>query len=231
MMNDFVISAPNHAFAFSVGETQLGTEMRMVLDTTISVGEQQTLWGVVASGSVELKTDCGTFQLHDNMTFRIPGPAHLDIKGQLFIVLQAVDSALFQISGPVEASGRLRYIDGCTDTLLISPTLKGEACLNHLHFPCEINQTMHTHPSYRLGYVLRGSGICHLEKQSHELNAGSCFFIDAQLKHAFETTSSSMDIVAFHPDSDFGPMHDDHPMINRTIIDGISASKLKQVQT
>jgi hypothetical protein len=40
-----------------------------------------------------------------------------------------------------------------------------------------------------------------------------------------------MDIVAFHPDSDFGPMHDDHPMINRTIIDGISASKLKQVQT
>ena len=225
------ISPPNQVFAFPVGETEVGTEIRVVFDSTITIDEKQTLWGVVASGYVEFKSDCGTYHLHDNMTFRIPGPARLDIKGQLFMVLQECNSALFQISGPVEASGRLRYIDGCTDTLLISPTLKGEACLNHLHFPCDIDQTMHTHPSYRLGYVLRGSGICHLEKHSHQLNAGSCFFIDAELKHAFETTSSSMDIIAFHPDSDFGPMHDDHPMINRTIIDGVSANKLKQVQT
>ena len=40
--------------------------------------------------------------------------------------------------GKVEPTGRLAYIDGCTDTLLISPPRKGDACLNHLHFPKNI---------------------------------------------------------------------------------------------
>ena len=29
-----------------------------------------------------------------------------------------------------------------------------------------------------------------------------------------------MDVVAYHPDSDFGPTHEEHPMVNRTRIDG-----------
>jgi hypothetical protein len=50
----------------------------------------------------------------------------------------------FQVAGPVEEHGRVRYIDGCTDSLLNAPQLRGEPCLNHLHFPRGIDQTLHT---------------------------------------------------------------------------------------
>lgn len=62
------------------------------------------------------------------------------------------------VGGPIEDRGRLRYIDGCTDTLLIPPWRRGEACLNLLHLPPGIEQTMHTHPSDRAGMTVRGAG-------------------------------------------------------------------------
>jgi hypothetical protein len=40
-----------------------------------------------------------------------------------------------------------------------------------------------------------------------------------------------MRVVAYHPDSDFGPQDEDHPMINRTIVDGVSASKIDAIRT
>lgn len=40
-----------------------------------------------------------------------------------------------------------------------------------------------------------------------------------------------MDVIAYHPDSDFGPQDEDHPMVNRTIVDGVSASKLEAIRT
>ena len=49
----------------------------------------------------------------------------------------------------LETVGRLRYIDGCSDTLLICPPRVGEPCLNHLHIPPHTDQTPHTHPSAR----------------------------------------------------------------------------------
>ena len=38
-----------------------------------------------------------------------------------------------------------------------------------------------------------------------------------------------MIVVAFHPDSDFGPTHEVHPMINRTIVEGVPASQLNSI--
>ena len=38
-------------------------------------------------------------------------------------------------------------------------------------------------------------------------------------------------MIAFHPDSDFGPAPEDHPMINRTMVDGVSASRLDDIRT
>jgi hypothetical protein len=40
-----------------------------------------------------------------------------------------------------------------------------------------------------------------------------------------------MDVIAWHPDSDFGPEDDDHPMVNRTIVDGVSAAKIADIRT
>ena len=40
-----------------------------------------------------------------------------------------------------------------------------------------------------------------------------------------------MDVIAYHPDSDFGPQDEDHPMINRTIVDGVQASRIKDIHS
>ena len=151
------------------------------------------------------------------------------------------------IGGVVEDTGRLKYIDGCTDSLLIPPVKKGDPCLNHLHFPTGISQTPHTHPSHRIGLVIRGYGECITPFGNLPLEEGCIFVIkeyngtnthlglDGQLyasgTHKFDTKGSSMDVIAFHPDSDFGAEDEFHPMINRTIVNGISANQLDEIRT
>jgi quercetin dioxygenase-like cupin family protein len=96
----------------------------------------------------------------------------------------------------------------------------GDPCLNHLHFPAGIIQTAHTHPSTRAGIVAKGQGICVTDKQEIVLSAGSLFYIAKNTEHGFVTETSSMDVIAYHPDSDWGPTHNEHPMVNRTWVDG-----------
>lgn len=151
------------------------------------------------------------------------------------------------IGGTVEEKGRLKYIDGCTDSLLIPPVKKGDPCLNHLHFPKNITQTPHTHPSHRIGIVIRGEGECVTPFGNLPLIEGCIFVIkeydgeelfkglDGNLyeagTHKFDTKHSSMDVIAFHPDSDFGAEDEFHPMINRTIVKGVSANKIDSIKT
>jgi hypothetical protein len=151
------------------------------------------------------------------------------------------------IGGVVEEIGRLKYIDGCTDSLLIPPVKKGDPCLNHLHFPNNIIQTPHTHPSHRIGLVIRGEGECDTPFGKLPLYEGVIFVIkeyDGEEKaegldgllyeagtHKFNTYTSSMDVIAFHPDSDFGPEDEFHPMINRTIVEGVPAKDIDSIRT
>jgi quercetin dioxygenase-like cupin family protein len=124
------------------------------------------------------------------------------------------------VSGLVEKVGRVQYIDGCTDSLLVSPPRKGDPCLNSLHFPKETEQTMHTHPTVRLGTVVKGRGYAELKDQEIELNVGDAFIIEPHEEHRFVTTYEGMIVVAYHPDSDFGCTDEVHPMKNRTYING-----------
>ena len=155
--------------------------------------------------------------------------------------------AYTNIGGVVEEVGRLKYIDGCTDSLLIAPVKKGDPCLNHLHFPKEIIQTAHTHPSHRIGIVIRGSGECDTPFGKLPLEEGTIFVIKEYNgiekalgldgnkyeagTHKFNTYGSSMDVIAFHPDSDFGAEDEFHPMINRTIVKGVAANKIDEIRT
>jgi hypothetical protein len=50
------------------------------------------------------------------------------------------------------------------------------------------------------------------------LSSGTLFVIGSGTLHSFHTAESPMVVLAYHPDSDFGPTHENHPMINRTII-------------
>lgn len=146
-------------------------------------------------------------------------------------------TGLPQIGMQIEARGRLRYLDGCTDTCLIPPVRRGDPCLNLLHFPPNTKQTAHTHPSIRIGLVVRGYGVCRTPFGDCPLEPGMLFAIypetgmrsegvDKQLHtaglHSFETDTREMLIVAYHPDSEFGATDEDHPMRNATYVGGIS---------
>mmetsp|Transcript_7812 Transcript_7812/g.14719 ORF Transcript_7812/g.14719 Transcript_7812/m.14719 type:complete len:1375 (+) Transcript_7812:442-4566(+) len=150
---------------------------------------------------------------------------------------------LFTVAGPLQGDskgdlvGSLPYIDGCTDTILIHPQVMGDPCLNHLHFPPNVKQTQHTHPSGRAGIVIKGEGRCVVidpltkDITKTPLRPGTAFVIPTNAPHAFETEDSTLDVIAFHPDSDYGPTNTNHPMVNRTIVDGISASLIPSIQT
>lgn len=126
-----------------------------------------------------------------------------------------------------ETSGRLVYIDGCSDTLLICPPRLGDPCLSFLHFPPGINQSYHLHPSIRMGMIVGGGGVSNILDRKKQfglktdcvlLEKGGIFCLDEREIHRFVSLDQNLDIVAYHPDSDWGPTDSSHPMINRTYI-------------
>jgi hypothetical protein len=56
--------------------------------------------------------------------------------------------------------------------------------------------------------------------------------IEAGGEHKFSTPyGEELQVIAFHPDSDFGPTDEDHPMLNRTIVQGVSAKHLTAIRS
>ena len=186
-------------------------------EESLTLPEGATAFGVVTQGRAVLHDIWGSSELRQGMFFTLPDPASVT-GGTGLIVLLSNYQGLRQIGGPLESIGRLRYIDGCSDTLLVCPPRLGEPCLNHLHIPPHTDQTPHTHPSARIGVILRGVGECRTPEGAFPLRAGMGWYIPEGCLHSFFTKNVALDVVAWHPDSDFGPRDDDHPMINRTII-------------
>jgi quercetin dioxygenase-like cupin family protein len=183
----------------------------------LAVDEPGTHFGFVYAGAAVLRCSAGVFPLKTGMYFAVPGELSIE-QGSGMIVSRLGFRGLFHLGGPVENVGRLRYIDGCTDSLLIPPVTRGDPCLNLLHLPPGTRQSPHTHPSLRAGMVFRGEGYCATAEHSIELSPGQIFVIRAGGLHSFHTRSSSLLVLAYHPDSDFGPTHENHPMVNRTMI-------------
>lgn len=195
-----------------------------------------THFGYVATGKVHITSSMmPEFTAGAGNYFALAGRAELrpaDEFSNGIVITRLGFKGLNQVGGPVEKTGRLKYIDGCTDTLLISPVKAGDPCLNLLYFPAGINQTWHTHPSVRCGVVSAGWGECHTESGVTPLSAGLGFIIGPNVAHKFSTgPDSAMSVIAYHPDSDFGPTDYDHPMINRTIVGGKSASLIEAIRT
>jgi hypothetical protein len=67
------------------------------------------------------------------------------------------------------------------------------------------------------------------------LKSDCIFILLADAKHKFRTDlqheGDIMKLIAYHPDSDFGAKHENHPMLNRTIVNGISANEITEIQT
>jgi quercetin dioxygenase-like cupin family protein len=201
--------------------------------STLQLPDGCTHFGIVVGGCIKLTYPERVRTVEEGDFFSVSGRATIDSSNGLGMISSAFGySGLNVFGGPIEPTGRLRYIDGCTDTLLVPPVRKGNPCLNHLHFPNGIVQTPHTHPSIRSGMVYRGQGVCVIQQQEHvPLIPGYAFIIETNAVHSFNTQGESMDVIAFHPDSDTGMTDDDHPMINRTIVGGVSARHLEEIRT
>ena len=176
-----------------------------------------THFGFVYSGRTELSFGSSRFVVSEGMYFAIPGTTRIT-GGSGLAITRLGFRGFFHLGGPIEPTGRLRYIDGCTDSLLIPPILMGDPCLNLLHIPPGTHQTTHTHPSLRVGLIVRGLGEWVMPDGRVPLKPGLSFVIPAHTLHSFHTTDSELLVIAYHPDSDFGPTHECHPMVNRTII-------------
>lgn len=199
------------------------------------IDEKATHFGYVHEGPAVLCWNGLQYTLPYGGFFCVPG--RFEVWGGRGIVVSREDfNGVFQLGGPIEVRGRLKYIDGCTDSLLVPPVKLGDPCLNLLHFPAWIDQTAHDHHSDRIGIIMSGRGRCHHwtggREQVVDLTAGMIFCIHTGGKHKFSTPyGDEMRVLAYHPDSDFGPTNHDHPMINRTIVNGVSASQLAEIQT
>lgn len=144
-----------------------------------------------------------------------------EIQSKLFLVVR-LGYKCQNTLGWVEKQGRLSYIDGCTDSLLIYPPRMGDPSLNLLHFPQGIEQTRHLHPSIRIGCVIDGNGWSDVwdngQVISNKLETGTNFCLEENELHRFRTEDSSMTVIAWHPDGDWGPTDHNHTMLNRTYI-------------
>jgi quercetin dioxygenase-like cupin family protein len=205
-------------------------------DLTLGHG-QETHFGYVYEGGARLMQNGHAWMLHAGQYFCVAGRFSLQARKSRGVMMKAANwRGLFSLGGPVERKGRLRYIDQCSDTTVIQPVKRGDPCLNLLYFPPGVLQTAHTHPSDRLGVVLSGRGTCIARNQGIDerfaLEPGMIFCISAGGRHHFATDrGDEMRVVAYHPDSDTGPTDDDHAMINRTMVDGISARKVRAIRT
>ena len=195
------------------------------------VAEGSTYYGYVFESETVLTTPDNQYLLHARQYFCANQPVTLD-GGRGIVVERVGYRGMNSVGGPVETGGRLKYIDGCTDSLLVPPVKLGDPCLNALFFPTGIDQTAHTHPSMRVGMVIEGRGTCVTPEQTYDLVPGTIFIIHQDGQHKFRTSHHApLTVIAYHPDSDFGPVDEDHPMINRTIVEGISAAQIKEIQT
>lgn len=185
-----------------------------------------TTYGYVLSGSAKVTANSQNWFLQEGNYFAFHGSYDIDNSKDLNLwTVTKLGYRCMPMVGQVESNGRLSYIDGCSDSVLVSMPRYGDPVLNYLHFPTGIYQTQHTHPSIRMGVVISGEGEAFQEKSNNSdgwvkpLKKGCMFMLTEQELHSFRTTDSHMDIVAFHPDSDTGPTDENHSMINRTYID------------
>lgn len=176
-----------------------------------------TTFGFVLAGSATVRLGALGGELCAGGYFCAPGGFSLRADGLVVLVVRHGYLGLPQL-GAIEAKGRLAYIDGCSDSLLVSPPRLGDPAFNHLHFPAEIDQSEHLHPSIRLGVVARGRGFARLRSGEVPLDRGMVFLLDAHERHSFRTADAPMDVIAYHPDSDWGPTDAAHPMKTRTYL-------------
>ena len=70
--------------------------------------------------------------------------------------------------------------------------------------------------------ISSGRGYCiDGDNQQLDLLAGMIWVIPNNTVHSFHTyDQTDLNVIAYHPDSDWGPEDEEHPMLKRTWVDG-----------
>jgi|694.fasta_scaffold38157_8 hypothetical protein len=186
------------------------------------VTEYSNVYGYVLSGEAHLPNKMIARE-GQYFSYWSWGSGEIQYTGQLALFTRIGFRGQDTVGGPLEKSGRLCYIDGCSDTLIIYPPRLGDPSLNALFFPANINQSYHIHPSIRLGVVASGSGFACIKTENGKekkipLKKGMTWCIEEKESHRFTTEKESMVVIAFHPDGDWGPTDHNHIMLNRTYL-------------
>jgi mannose-6-phosphate isomerase-like protein (cupin superfamily) len=63
-----------------------------------------------------------------------------------------------------------------------------------------------------------GHGHCITPNGKTPLVPGQVFVIPEESQHSFHTAGEALRVIAYHPESDFGPTDETHPMVNKTIL-------------
>jgi quercetin dioxygenase-like cupin family protein len=115
--------------------------------------------------------------------------------------------------------GNLSYMDGGTNTTAVNPGRLGDPVVNYVHFPAHMYQTLHTHPSHRIGHILKGNGRIELDNnEMFVIKEGSTFFMRRNELHNFITDDEDVVLFVFAPDSGTGPTDEVNPLKIRTYV-------------
>jgi quercetin dioxygenase-like cupin family protein len=115
--------------------------------------------------------------------------------------------------------GNLSYMDGGTNTTAVNPGRLGDPVINYVHFPAGMKQTLHTHPSHRVGMILKGRGLVELDDREFPLNPGDVFFMQRNVLHNFMCPfNEDVVLFVFAPDSGTGPTDEVNPLKIRTYV-------------
>ena len=206
---------------------------------TVHIEDKDGLFGYLddsAEGSMTIQGNDHVMLIQPGQWFQSNGDIRFEVptQGRVFIAQRKGFNAMIA-QGTVEKTGRLKYINGCHDTILCGPIKADYPVINSLHMPNGINQTMHSHPSTRMGFVIDGGANACTPTEVHPLRKGTIFFLPPNGLHKFRTDmdkETTMCLIAFHPDSGgIGPMDENHIMLNRTVVDGKGADQHPDLQT
>ena len=115
--------------------------------------------------------------------------------------------------------GNLSYMDGGTNTTAVNPGRLGDPVINYVHFPAGMQQTLHTHPSHRVGMILKGRGLVELDNSEFPLEPGDVFFMQRNVLHNFMCPyNEDVVLFVFAPDSGTGPTDEVNPLKIRTYV-------------
>jgi len=202
-------------------------------DRDLKLTDVGTHFGYVFTGTPQLiRAEGLVYPLVPGMYFSLSKSGTISGKNASGFVITQLDFArTFTLGGPIEHPGEFAYIDGGRSDILLPPIQRGDPGLHALYFPPGVDQTMHDHPSDRIGLVLAGSGSCLSEEREYKFSPGVVMRIPQGIKHKFMTDERGLSLVMFHPDSNIGFSNTNHPMLVQTYVNGVSAAHLPQLHT